>query len=159
MKPKPNSTMNLIKRATQLLTVVLVLSIMSIVVHAETLDDQTPAEEGVCDPLKADGVTKGLYGLCVAFCEAQDFASVDVPLTEKEILALLNDRPSGKILENYNKRKTETDPEMPCIVPKPDSQCSCFTEEEIMGIDGKDRPRNLIPLLCHWCSRMTPRSN
>ncbi len=35
MKPKPNSAMNLIKRATQLLTVLLVLSIMSSVGYAK----------------------------------------------------------------------------------------------------------------------------
>ena len=35
MKPKPNSAMNLIKRATQLLTVILVLSIMSVVGYAQ----------------------------------------------------------------------------------------------------------------------------
>jgi len=36
MKPKPNSAMNLIKRTTQLLTVLLVLSIMSILGYAKT---------------------------------------------------------------------------------------------------------------------------
>ena len=35
MKPKPNSAMNLIKRATQLLTVFLVLSIMSFLGYAQ----------------------------------------------------------------------------------------------------------------------------
>ena len=35
MKPKPNSVMNLIKRATQLLTVFLVLSIMSFLGYAQ----------------------------------------------------------------------------------------------------------------------------
>jgi len=38
----------------------------------QTPDGETPANEGVCDALQADGTTKGLYGLCVAFCEAQD---------------------------------------------------------------------------------------
>ena len=29
--------------------------------YASTPDGQTPAEEGTCDPLKAEGITKGLY--------------------------------------------------------------------------------------------------
>lgn len=37
---------------------------------AQTPDGETPANEGVCDELI--GLTPGLYGLCVAFCEAQD---------------------------------------------------------------------------------------
>ena len=47
------------------------------VASAQTPDGETPAEEQVCDPLRADGVTKGLYGLCVAFCEAHDIADSD----------------------------------------------------------------------------------
>ena len=39
---------------------------------ASTPDGMTPANEGVCDMLKDGGYTKGLYGLCVAYCEAQD---------------------------------------------------------------------------------------
>jgi hypothetical protein len=39
---------------------------------AQTPDGQTPVNEGVCDELMESGITKGLFGLCVAFCEAQD---------------------------------------------------------------------------------------
>ena len=39
-------------------------------VIASTPDGETPANEGVCDSL--NGATPGLYGLCVAYCEAQD---------------------------------------------------------------------------------------
>ena len=38
--------------------------------YAQTPDGETPANEGVCDELMF--YTPGLYGLCVAFCEAQD---------------------------------------------------------------------------------------
>ena len=54
------------------LGIVAMLSMMVLTSHAGTPDGQTPAVESVCDPLKADGVTHGLYGLCIAFCEAQD---------------------------------------------------------------------------------------
>jgi hypothetical protein len=96
---------------------------------AQTPDGETPAEETLCDPLKADGVTKGLYGLCVAFCEAQDHASLSSPITEAELEALEAATPSGRILGNYNKKKTEADPPMPCIKVEP---CPCWTEDEFL---------------------------
>ena len=98
---------------------------------AQTPDGTTPAEEVVCDVLKADGITKGLYGLCVAFCEARDYASISAPITDAELEALDAAIPSGRILENYNKRKTEFDPPMPCI--KVEEPCSCWTEEEFLA--------------------------
>jgi hypothetical protein len=102
--------------------------------HANTPDGQTPAEESICDPLKADGITKGLYGLCVAFCEAQDFAEASIPTTEAELQSLEASAPSGRILANYYKRKQESDPPMPCIVVEP--PCTCFTTEQLSAIDG-----------------------
>ena len=101
---------------------------------AQTPDGETPAEETVCDPLKADGVTKGLYGLCVAFCEAQDHAALSDPITEEELIALAEDAPSGRILANYNKKKQESDPDMPCI--KVEEPCPCWTAEELALVDG-----------------------
>lgn len=87
---------------------------------AQTADGETPANEGVCDVLKADGITNGLYGLCVAYCEAQDLDSID------------KEPPSTKILANYNKRKQAGDPDMPCVkVP-----CPCWTEEDLASISG-----------------------
>jgi len=93
---------------------------------AQTPDGETPANEGVCDELQ--GYTPGLYGLCVAFCESQDFADVLTPITEADLKALGAGAPSGKILENYNKRKKETDPAMPCI--KVEEPCPCWDSLE-----------------------------
>jgi hypothetical protein len=101
---------------------------------AETPDGFTPAEEAICDPLKADGITKGLYGLCVAFCEANDFASESNEITEDDLLALEDSAPSGKILQNYNKKKTEDDPDMPCI--KLAEPCPCWSADELASVDG-----------------------
>jgi hypothetical protein len=85
---------------------------------AQTPDGETPANEGVCNGLKAPGVTNGLYGLCVAYCEAQDLDTFD------------KEPPSTKILDNYNKRKTATDPAMPCLkVP-----CPCWSDAELASI-------------------------
>jgi hypothetical protein len=47
---------------------------MPIAGYAEEFYGQTPAQEGVCDLLNDEGVTKGLYSLCLAFCGEQDFA-------------------------------------------------------------------------------------
>ena len=110
------------------------LSMIGLPAAAVTPDGQTPAEETICDDLKADGVSKGLYGLCVAFCEAQDFADISIPTTEAEFENLSTSAPSGKILANYNKRKQETDPPMPCIAVE--SPCPCITAGELFEING-----------------------
>ena len=86
-------------------------------VMAVTPDGLTPANEGVCDTVK--GATPGLYGLCVAYCEAQD-------------LDLLGDQepPNNKILDNYNRKKQAGDPDMPCLrVP-----CPCYDESDLTAI-------------------------
>jgi len=83
---------------------------------ASTPDSETPANEGVCDTLQ--GATPGLYGLCVAYCEAQDLDTFD------------KKPPSLKILANYNKKKQATDPEMPCLK----TPCPCWTDDELTSI-------------------------
>jgi hypothetical protein len=101
-------------------------------VLAETPDGVTPANEGVCDDLI--GSTPGLYGLCVAFCEAQDHADLIVAITEEDLEALEASAPSGRILENYNRRKQDTDPSMPCL--KVEEPCPCWSIDELQTIDG-----------------------
>ena len=86
------------------------LSFVAGVAVAGTPDGDTPATEEVCDDLK--GGTPGLYGLCVAYCEAQD-------LDDDEF----NQKPSNeKLLNVYNKKKKLDDPAMPCK-PLP---CDCL---------------------------------
>ena len=107
-------------------------------VFAQTSDGNTPAEETVCDPLKEDGITKGLYGLCVAFCEAGDYADELDTISPEELAALETRSPSGRILANYNKKKDKAnnpaDPDMPCILVE--EPCPCWTAEELASIDG-----------------------
>jgi len=86
------------------------------ILYAQTPDGITPANEDVCDPLK--GGTPGLYGLCVAYCEAQDFDRVGL---------LNNGNSKIRLLQNYNKKKTEADPTMPCLIP---TGCPCFGLED-----------------------------
>jgi hypothetical protein len=86
-------------------------------VIAETPDGTTPANEGACDVLKTNA-TPGLYGLCVAYCEAQDLDTFEKEPTNTKILA------------NYNKKKQAGDPDMPCVkVP-----CPCWTDAELASI-------------------------
>jgi hypothetical protein len=84
---------------------------------AQTPDGETPANEGVCDVLQG-GSTPGLYGLCVAYCEAQDLDTFD------------KSPPSEKILANYRKKMQAGDLDMPCIqVP-----CPCWSASELGSI-------------------------
>lgn len=107
-------------RVTQLLSILAVLLICG-VVSARTPDDATPANEEVCDELL--GATPGLYGLCVAFCEAQDCAPAGDSADP-----FADCKPSApKLLEVYNRRKQPGDPDMPCLLP----DCPCFAAEDI----------------------------
>ncbi len=71
-----------------------------------TPDGFPPANEGVCDDLTT--ATPGLFGLCVAFCEAQD---CDPDLTADDPFASCKPG-SQKVLAQYNKRKGAGDPDM-----------------------------------------------
>jgi hypothetical protein len=113
---------------------ILGLLFLSLSMVGLTATAATPAVETVCDPLNEDGVTPGLYGLCLAFCEAQDLASEDYPISDEELAILMGNAPSGSILNTYNTIKKEADPDMPCIVV--DSTCPCWTEGELAAIDG-----------------------
>lgn len=111
---------------TPLATLAIAFLAISSTTYASTPDGQTPVNEGVCDNLV--GGTPGLYGLCVAFCEAQDHAALSAPITEEEFKALEDSAPSGRILANYNKKKQDSDPDMPCI--KAEEPCPCRDSAE-----------------------------
>ena len=93
---------------------------------AQTPDGFPPSNEGVCDGLKIAGVTRGLYGLCVAFCEAQD-CEPDLSAADPFSACLPS---SGKLLAKYNKRKGAGDPDMPCI----QGPCPCWTQGELSSL-------------------------
>lgn len=83
-------------------------------VLAQTPDGETPATETICDSLL--GGTPGLYGLCVAYCEAQDF---DEMLQQAKAGGV----PGEKVLARYRSKMMPGDPDMPCIVSA--SACPC----------------------------------
>lgn len=91
---------------------------------ASTPDGETPANEGVCDVLKTNA-SPGLYGLCVAYCEAQDLDLVG----DKET-------PNNKILANYRKKMKAGDPDMPCLqVP-----CPCWNADQLANVGATAMP-------------------
>jgi len=84
--------------------------------------------DGVCDDLKSAG--KGLHGMCVAFCEAQD-CTATLDLSTGELSFPKNCRSSSqRTLDKYNARKSDSDPEMPCLNVEPGG-CPCWSEAEI----------------------------
>ena len=91
---------------------------------AQTPDGETPAVETVCDVLI--GATPGLYGLCVAYCEAHD---ADILSPDGDPAEL--DVPNREILENYNRRKTASDPPMPCVQQE---TCPCWTADQVSTV-------------------------
>ena len=102
----------------------LVLLLVASLAAAQTPNGLPPANEGVCDELM--WATPGLYGLCVAFCEAQD-CEADFSLTDP----FENCGPSAqKLLSIYDKKKQAGDPDMPCIQPA----CPCWSQAELDGL-------------------------
>jgi hypothetical protein len=95
-----------------------------------TPDGQTPAEEDICDVLKH--TTGGLYGLCVAFCEAQDSECVpDYNADNPYAGCKMRDR---RILDNYNRKKKVGDPDMPCLPSageNPEYACPCWGQDRL----------------------------
>jgi len=101
--------------------IVLSLVFFYVPAFAQTPDGETPANEGTCDTLF--GGTPGLYGLCVAYCEAQD-------CTDENVATGQCGAPNPRVLANYNKRKLPSDPDMPCVK----ASCPCWTEAELANL-------------------------
>jgi len=110
------------------LATVLLVALASPVTYAQTPDGETPVNEGVCDELI--GFTPGLYGLCVAFCEAQDCEATLDPTTGEVTFDPFCQPSNPKLLRNYNKRATPSDPPMPCVNVT-ENECACWTEDEL----------------------------
>lgn len=107
------------------------LFILSIVLGLFTLTAQAdgipPSGEDVCDVLNAPGVSNGLFGICNAFCEAKDcdeYAPGDEP------------RSCQRLLANYDRKASDSDPAMPCLAEEPEPVvCPCWTPESQRFVD------------------------
>ena len=125
------------------------LSMFGLPASAQTPDGETPANEGVCDGLF--GLTPGLYGLCVAFCEAQDAEATFVDPATGEVTFAAGSKPSNpKLLEIYDKKKAVDDPPMPCVNVVA-NECPCWTEAELDEVGGNtDLPGDM------WAQTQSP---
>jgi hypothetical protein len=117
-------------RKLTILGILVLALVFAVNVLASTPDGMTPAEETVCDQLKTDGISKGLYGLCVAYCEA-----IDGPA---EIIESVEDfdksaePPSPILLALYQNKMRAGDPQMPCVNYV--GSCPVWTQEELNRI-------------------------
>ena len=107
--------------------IILLMSIwmLTIPAFAQTPDGETPAEESVCTFLQDH--TPGLYGLCLAYCEAQDAHLLSPGGDPKEL-----NIPNQRILENYRNKMRDGDPDMPCVQTTP---CPCWTQADLDYMD------------------------
>lgn len=85
-------------------------------------------DKSVCEDVRYG--TPGLYGLCIAYCLGADCDAQ----TQK---AAACKPPRESILSNYDKKKQEGDSDMPCRISFGDSQCPCFTANDLqdLGLD------------------------
>jgi len=89
------------RKLSSYLISIFLIALFSTSIHA--------GQEALCDPLKAPGVTKGLYGLCTAYHASGATSQV--------------------LLNNYNKKKSPSDPVMPGTEVEPETlKCPCWTE-------------------------------
>ncbi len=103
-------------------------ALLALAPAAQARDGLTPAEETMCDPL-ADA-TPGLYGICVAICEAQRCVGI---YDGDQVTFDPGCKPSAESLfDNYQKKATLGDPPLPCVKPA----CPCWSESEIDAIGG-----------------------
>lgn len=106
------------------------VALFAVSATVQAADGLTPATNETCDSLA--GEKPGLYGLCVALCEAQECGGTLNP--DKTVTLDETCGPSADdLLRNYIKlaRGTET-PLPPCI----EAACPCWSEPEIDNIGG-----------------------
>jgi len=110
-----NKGRHVMQRFSLVIISIFLTALFSTAVYAKKpADNQNSSNNDICAPLKAKGVTKGLYGLCVAYHSGAN---------------------SQAVLDNYNKKKTSSDPVMPGTEENPPTlNCACWntlTAEEI----------------------------
>jgi hypothetical protein len=105
-------------------------SVFAVNAVAQTPDGMTPAEENICDQLKVDGVSKGLYGLCVAYCEAIDGPAEIIKSVEG--FEKSAKPPNSILFDLYESKRGEDDPGLPCVNYEGD--CPVWSLEELHRI-------------------------
>ena len=121
-----NTSMILTKPLFSSLSSIAFLLLVAVPGFASTPDDMTPAEETVCDELHE--ATPGLFGLCVAYCEAQDCDFEDA-------ISGQCSAPNPTLLDIYERKRKPEDPPMPCLVSEARDECPCFMAEELPELE------------------------
>lgn len=106
--------------------------------RSESIQQVALANQGGCDSLKAPGVTPGLHGLCVAYCEALNCPDATAGATA---LSSKCRAASPTVLANYNKSRKPSDPAMPCVKPP---GCPCWSASELRAVGRSYSPQNLV---------------
>jgi len=101
-------------------------------------DGLPPSEETVCDALLEPGVTPGLFGICNAYCEAKDCDAY--PAGEEP-------NSCNRLLANYERRASESDPVMPCLQEET-YVCPCWPPESGRFGDEVDEGMGLPAAVC-----------
>jgi len=98
-----------------------------------TPDGENPAVEETCDHLQ--GGTPGLFGLCIAACEARDLGNPDL-MTEREVDQF------ERLVAKYDTKRTTDDPDLPCatVHPVPVGECPLVPQEHLDGMLGMVPP-------------------
>lgn len=105
--------------------VCLMLSSTAMSAGRGTPDGSPPANENICNPLQSH--TRGLYGLCVAYCEAHDAERLSPGGDAAEL-----NIPNRRLLDNYRKKMQAGDPDMPCV--QSSSACPCWTPNQLAAL-------------------------
>jgi len=91
--------------------------------NSSSFDGQFDRTDRVCDAVS--GKTRGLHGLCVAYCEAKGVDSLftKYQFRPSEAKKAASDKQS--ILKRYNAKKRAIDPPMPCLPHEEATVASC----------------------------------
>jgi hypothetical protein len=99
-------------------------------VHFATAQEESPPawKDTICQVVHVqNGGTPGLYGLCTAYCEEQckvGDADLEACQVENPDPFQVKGCTCARILANYDNKKLETDPPMPCVL----DECPCYDE-------------------------------
>lgn len=98
-------------------------------------------DETICDSVKGK---KSLYGLCNAYCNGTKGPDVIEFDEDGDISHITGSKLRGslEILQQYNKKRKEDDPKMPCRVYE--TQCPVFTQAEVdrLGTNYENQPNH-----------------
>lgn len=111
---------------------------------AQTSKKMTPARNTTCDDVNY--ATPGLYGLCVAMCEAQTCDAEYDANNDKVVYDPSCSPSTEQLFNNYRKiYEQRGDPADPAVPPCVKLACPCWTELELDSIAGPSAGCSPLP--------------